>query len=302
MWDKKCEVAKKNNLAADKSHKWYFASKLIKCSCGRSYVSNCGNYGCVGKYHQTDCTNTKSISINAMDSLLWWIAKQEYALFLASKNQETKQQLIDELVIWEQKLNALDKFYAKIDERLANVGWRLDMGDIDRDTYIARKAMIIADKTKIDNDAINIKSEIDRINNILDNEYQVNDDGSWKSWVDDYAIPMLTNTQQLLIELDKISDERKYGIIHQYIKSVHIEHTNILNKKITVNLINYIGLDKELEFTYNSRGKREKAFGELEGFEYIERFKKKSSNTYQDRKEYFKEYQRKLRAKKKGAN
>ena len=304
MWDKKCEIAKANNKATDKSHKIYFASKLIKCECGRSYTasSSVNNYLCIGKYKQYECTNTKGISVNAMDSLLWYLAKQEYALFLASKNQETKQQLIDELVIWEQKLNALDKFYAKIDERLANVGWRLDMGDIDRDTYIARKAMIIADKTKIDNDAINIKSEIDRINNILDNEYQTNEDGSWKSWVDNYAIPMLTNSKQLLIELDKISDERKYDIIHQYIKSVHIEHTNVINKKITVNLVNYIGLDKELVFTYNSRGIRDKAFGELEGFEYLNRFQPTNKKNYGDRKEYFKEYQRKLRAKKKGAN
>ena len=299
MWDKKCEVAKNNNIIVDKSHKMYFAAKLIKCSCGRSYVANSGNYGCVGKYNQTNCTNTKSVSVNAMDSLLWYVAKQEYALFLASKSQETKQRLIDELEIWKQKLNALDKFYSKIKERLDNIGWRLDMGDIDRDTYIARKAMIIADKTKIDNDAINIKSEIDRINNILDNEYKVNEDGSWSSWVDNYAIPMLTNAKQLLVELDKISDERKYDIIHQYIKSVHIEHSNIINKKITVNIVNYIGLDKTLEYTYNSRGNRDKAFGELEGFEYFKRFQPTNKQNYVDRKEYFKEYQRKLRTKKK---
>ena len=307
IWDRKCEVARNNDKAADKSRSnIYFAAKLIKCSCGRSYIAytSTATYLCVGKYHQNGCNNTKGISINAMDSLLWWVAKQEYSMFLASKSQETKQKLVDELVVWEQKLNALDKLYQKINTKLDNIAFLLSDAAITKEVYIARKAKIAAEKNAIDNDAINYQAEIDRINNILSTEYQTNNDGSWISQVDNYITPMLMNQQELLLELDNISDERKYEVIHQYIKSVNVENIDTINKNIVVNLTNYIGLEKELEFKYKSRGKRNKAFTlygqELDGFIYLDRVEPRNKQSYKDRQEYFVNYQRKLRDKKKG--
>ena len=121
IWNRKCNVALANDKAVDKSVKnLYFGAKLIKCACGRCYTAytSTATYLCMGKYHQNGCTNTKGISINAVDSLLWWIAKQEYSMFLASKSQETKQRLVEELEVWQQKLNALDKLYQKNAEKL----------------------------------------------------------------------------------------------------------------------------------------------------------------------------------------
>lgn len=306
MWNQKCDVAKANDKAVDKSKSnIYFGAKLIKCMCGRCYTAYTSNatYLCVGKSQQNGCNNTKGISINAMDSLLWWIAKQEYSMFLASKSQETKQRLVDELVVWEQKLNALDKLYQKINTKLDNIAFLLSDAAITKEVYIARKAKIAAEKNAIDNDAINYQAEIDRINNILSTEYQTNNDGSWISQVDNYITPMLMNQQELLLELDKLTDKRKYDIIHQYIKSVHIEHLDISNKNVTVYLVNYIGLDKELEFKYKSRGKRNKSFTmygqELDGFIYLDRIKPTNQKNYKDRQEYFVNYQRQLREKRK---
>lgn len=297
IWNKKCETAKANDKAVDKSRdNIYFASKLIKCSCGRCYsaFSSTATYICVGKYHQNNCTNTKGISINAMDSLLWWVSREEYAMFLASKSQETKQKLIDELSIWNQKLSALEGLYKKIETKLDNLTFLLGNADITKETYISRKAKVIAEKQEIDNNKVNYQNEIDRINNILSTEYQTNEDGSFKSVVDNYIIPMLTTKDELLIELDNLSDQRKYDIIHQYINCVTINHIDVTNKLIIVNLNNYIGLEKELEFTYKSRGKRNEAFKlygeELENFKYIERFKPTNLRPYEERIAYFKEY------------
>ena len=174
---------------------------------------------------------------------------------------------------------------------------------ISKEVFLARKAKILSEKNAIDNDAINYKNEIDRINNILSTEYQTNDDGSWVSMVDNYITPMLMNQKDLLLELDKLTDNRKYDIIHQYIKSVYVEQIDIINKVVTVNLVNYIGLKKELEFEYKSRGKRDKAFTmygqELDGFVYLDRVKPRNQQTYEERQAYFVEYQRKLRERRK---
>ena len=238
-----------------------------------------------------------------MDSLLWWVAKQEYSMFLANKSQETKQKLIDELAVWKQKLDTLDKLYQKNAEKLER---QIELyGDvlISKEVFLARKAKILAEKNSIDNDAINYQAEIDRINSILNSEYQTNDDGSWKSLVDNYFIPMQIKQSDLLIELDNLPDERKYEVIHQYIKSVNVENIDTINKNIVVNLVNYIGLEKELEFKYKSRGKRDKAFtlygSEIEGFTYFDRVKPRNQQSYKDRQEYFVNYQRQLREKRK---
>ena len=302
IWNKKCETAKANDKAVDKSRdNIYFAAKLIKCDCGRCYsaFSSTATYICVGKYQQSNCTNTKGISINAMDSLLWWIAKKEYAIFLASKSQETKQKLIDELAIWNQKLGALDGLYSKIETKLDNLTFLLGNADITKETYISRKAKVLSEKLEIDNNKVNYQNEIDRINNILSSEYATNEDGSFKSMVDNYIIPMLATKDELLIELDNLSDQRKYDIIHQYINWIQITHIDTINKLIIVNLNNCIGLEKELEFTYKSRGKRNEAFKlygeELEGFQYIERFKPKNQQPYEQRIAYYKEYNKRKR-------
>lgn len=306
IWDRKCDVAVANDKAVDKSKSnIYFGAKIIKCACGRSYVaySSTATYICVAKHRYGDCNNTKGISINAMDSLLWWCAKQEYSMFLANKSQETKERLLQEKEVWKQKLNALDKLYQKNAEKLER---QIELyGDvlITKEVFLARKAKILAEKNEIDNDAINYKNEIERINSILSTEYQTNEDGSWKSYIDNYIAPMLMNQKQLLVELDKLSDERKYDVIHQYIKSVNVEHIDISNKVVTVNLVNFIGLEKELVFEYKTRGKRDKAFTlygeEIEGFIYYDRVKPRNQKTYEERQTYFVEYQRKLRERRK---
>lgn len=296
IWDRKCEVAKANDRSVDKSKSnIYFGAKLIKCPCGRSYIAFTSNatYVCVGKHMGGNCTNTKGMSINAMDSLLWYIAKKEYSMFLAYKNQETIKQLTEEKIIWEQKLNALDKQYQKIDTKLGNIAFLLSDAAITKEVYIARKAKILAEKTEIDNNAINYQSEIDRINSILSTEH-TSENKTLQELVDNYLMPIHLKQQELLLELDKLSDERKYDIIHQYIKSVEIEHIDVCNKNIIVTYNGFIGLEKEVLVKYKSRGKRDKAFSmsndDMEDFKYFERIKPTNQKNYQARIEYFREY------------
>ena len=296
IWDRKCEVARNNDKAVDKSKSnIYFASKLIKCPCGRSYIAytSTATYLCVGKSQQNGCNNTKGMSINAMDSLLWYIAKKEYSMFLAYKNQETIKQLTEEKIIWEQKLNALDKLYQKINTKLDNIAFLFGDAAITKEVYIARKAKILAEKTEIDNNAINYQSEIDRINSILSTEHTT-ENKTLQELVDNYLMPIHLKQQELLTELDKLSDERKYDIIHQYIKSVEIEHIDVCNKNIIVTYNGFIGLEKEVLVKYKSRGKRDKAFSmsndDMEDFKYFERIKPTNQKNYQARIEYFREY------------
>ena len=66
-----------------------------------------------------------------------------------------------------------------------------------------KNTKILTEKLEIDNNKVNYQNEIDRINNILSSEYATNEDGSFKSMVDNYIIPMLATKDELLIEFMK---------------------------------------------------------------------------------------------------
>lgn len=308
LWDKKVETAKNNTTSIDKSPNYFYGAKLIKCDCGSSYVGAIitATYMCKGKYVGKNCNNTKGISINIMDSLLWWCAKQEYSMFLANKSQATKDKLIKEKDIWIHKLNALDSLYNKIQEKLDRQAELYGELAISKEVYQQRKTKILAEKKELDNNAVNYKNEVERIDGILESEY--NSESS--NLIDGYILPMMMKHKELLTELDKLSDKRKYEVVHQFVKEVRINPINQYKKVVTVNLINYIGLERELLFNvYPTKQDKTQCVefvngDKLEGFNFILRFRRKPPKDIEEYRRKQNEYARNSRRKRKekGAN
>lgn len=308
IWEKKIETAKRNATVIDKSPNYFYGAKLIKCDCGSSYVGAIitATYMCKAKYIGKNCNNTKGISINIMDSLLWWCAKQEYAMFLANKSQETKQRLIDEKEVWLQKLNALDSLYNKIQEKLDRQAELYGDLAISKEVYNQRKAKILEEKKELDNNAVNYQNEIERIEGILNAEYNSED----SNLIDGFIAPMMMKNEELLIELDKLSDKRKYEVVHQFIKEARVKPINQYKKIVTVNLINHIGLEREYEFVvYPNRQNKSECVefingDKLEGFNFILRFRRKPPKDIEEYRRKHAEYARNSRRKRKekGAN
>lgn len=308
IWDKKIATAMNNNTVIDKSPNYFYGAKLIKCDCGSSYIGATitATYMCKGKYVGKDCNNTKGISINIVDSLLWWCAKKEYSMFLSNKSQATKDKLIKEKEVWMQKLNTLESLYNKIQEKLDRQAELYGDLAISKEVYQQRKSKILSEKKELDNNTVSYKSEIERIDGILESEY--NSDGN--NLIDGYIIPMMMKNEELLVELDKLSDERKYQIVHQFVKEVRIKPIDQFKKVVTVYLINYIGLERELTFNvYPTKQDKSQCVefingDKLEGFKFVLRFRRKPPKDIEEYRIKHNEYARNSRRKRKekGAN
>ena len=308
IWDKKIETASQNNTVIDKSPNYYFGAKLIKCDCGSSYIgcTTTTTYMCKAKYTGKNCNNTKGISINLMDSILWWCAKQEYASLLSCKSTETKQQLEQEKEVWIQKLNTLESLYNKIQEKLDRQAELYGDLAISKEVYQQRKSKILEEKKELDNNAVNYQNEIERINGILESEYN----SETSNLIDSYILPMVMKQEELLVELDNLSEKRKYEVVHQFVKEVRINTIDQYQKVVTVIMINYIGLERELTFNaYPNRHDKSKCVefingDELEGFNFYLRFRKKAPKDIEQYRIKHNEYARNSRRnkKEKGAN
>lgn len=311
IWENKLEAAKINNTVIDKSPNYFYGAKLIKCDCGASYLGSTttATYLCKGKYVGRNCNNTRGISINIMDSLLWWCAKQEYAGFLVRKSKETKQQLIQEKEVWKQKIDALDSLYQKIEKKEKRNKQMYKDLSIDEDEYKADSIKYKQERIELDNNKIFYQNEIERIDGILESEYSTEfTSGKFEDYVDNTITPMLMKEKELMVELDKLSDKRKYEVVHQFVREVKVQYISNTHKIVTIELVNFIGLDKVITFNvYSSRQDRNKSVEDfegnlLEGFIYLDRIKRKPIKDIEKYRKQHTEYARKYRAKKKGAN
>ena len=309
LWEKKCNQAKLNATSTDKSHYYYYGAKLIKCECGCSYVaqSSTVTYLCKARHVGKPCNNTKNISINVVDSILWYVAKKEYIVFLTSKNLENRKQLEADKEIYKQKLNALQSQYDKLDEKLSRFVELYGELAISKEQYQAIKEKINNERIELDNNKVNYTNEIERIDSLLSTEYVINNEGGVMEWWEHSGLPLYQLTLKLNDELDTLDDKRKYEIVHQFIKSVHIEYINNKQKRITINYMGGIGIEKEVVYNVfpcrqakNTIIEDEKG-NVIEDFQYTARFKKKPIKDIEAYRIKNAEYQRNRRKMKKGA-
>jgi len=309
LWEKKCNQAKLNATSTDKSHYYYYGAKLIKCECGCSYVAQSSTitYLCKARHIGKPCNNTKNISINVVDSILWYIAKKEYIVFLTSKNLENRKQLEADKEIYQQKLNALQSQYDKLDEKLSRFVELYGELAITKEQYQARKEKINIERIELDNHKVNYTNEIERIDSLLSTEYVINNEGGVMEWWEHSGLPLYQLTLKLNDELETLDDKRKYEIVHQFIRSVNVKYINNKQKRITINYMGGIGLEKEVVYNVFPCRQAKNTILEddmgnvIDDFQYTARFKKKPIEDIEAYRIKHNEYVRNYRKKQKGA-
>lgn len=309
LWERKCNQAKLNATSTDKSHYYYYGAKLIKCECGCSYVAQSSTitYLCKARHVGRPCNNTKNISINVVDSILWYIAKKEYIVFITSKNLESRKQLEADKEIYQQKLNALQSQYDKLDEKLSRFVELYGELAISKEQYQARKEKINIERIELDNHKVNYTNEIERIDSLLSTEYVINNEGGVMEWWEHSGLPLHQLTLKLNDELETLDNKRKYEIVHQFIKSVNVEYINNKQKRITINYMGGIGIEKEVVYNvFPCRQSKNTILEDdkgnvIEDFQYLARFQRKPMKDIEAYRIKHNEYARNYRKKQKGA-
>lgn len=256
----------------------YYAKGLIKCAkCGRNYVSRKTSaiYHCGSEVNK--CTNPQ-ISINLMDSLLWYVAITLKSWQMLHKSEEDETNYKQELNINNQKIakiesdiKTVEDGYDIIYELVKRKRITLDKYEADAAKLDKEKEYLLQEKNKL----INKNFEIERVLSNYNN----------KSIVDVDSISQIED------------DTTRFNIIHEVIEKAIIEKVadgvlriEIFQKLLSNTLVYYITTRNRK--IYDSKFNIEQAYKfndeHIIDLNILERYKRKVSETDKEkRKEYY---------------
>lgn len=117
LWDKVEAVRTGNDLGIRKSKEsryTHLAAKILKCKdCGGNYTANDDKYVCYrhskpDRFEDDPCGNSDSIKVEAMDTIIWTVARDEEILARKRYNQASIPSLKERLEVLNQKIEQID--------------------------------------------------------------------------------------------------------------------------------------------------------------------------------------------------
>lgn len=256
----------------------YYAKGLIKCAkCGRNYVSRKTSaiYHCGSEVNK--CTNPQ-ISINLMDSLLWYVAIILKSWQMLHKSEEDETNYKQELNINNQKITKIESDIKTVEDGYDIIYELVKRKRITLDKYEADAAKLDKEKEYLlqeKNKLINKNFEIERVLSNYNN----------KSIVDVDSISQIED------------DTTRFNIIHEVIEKAIIEKVadgvlriEIFQKLLSNTLVYYITTRNRK--IYDSKFNIEQAYKfndeHIIDLNILERYKRKVSETDKEkRKEYY---------------
>lgn len=256
----------------------YYAKGLIKCAkCGRNYVSRKTSaiYHCGSEVNK--CTNPQ-ISINLMDSLLWYVAITLKSWQMLHKSEEDEANYKQELNINNQKITKIESDIKTVEDGYDIIYELVKRKRITLDKYEADAAKLDKEKEYLlqeKNKLINKNFEIERVLSNYNN----------KSIVDVDSISQIED------------DTTRFNIIHEVIEKAIIEKVadgvlriEIFQKLLSNTFVYYITTRNRK--IYDSKFNIEQAYKfndeHIIDLNILERYKRKVSETDKEkRKEYY---------------
>lgn len=179
MWQRSKNRTLSNNKRAVKStRRINFGEKLIICpNCGKFYVAGNTAYRCsansANKYalrEEDRCDFYHCIHISRMDGLLWYIAQNEYAKYMAEDTIEKEKEIDLQLNVLSKKIAVVNNSISKHNEVIERIVESYISGLLSqekRDLKIAKEKetfkAIVQEKARLQNDIerlISIKTEL----------------------------------------------------------------------------------------------------------------------------------------------
>lgn len=259
QFDRCRKIADSNNLNISKTKNVYYAEHLMRCiTCG-SYLSASGSknsYHCYSAYkpegiwnqdyyNKKKCSNKLSISINMLDSLLWYIAIDLEAKFILEASDQRVKELQDKINVVKQKIKTVDTDIKKIDGKLNRASRVYIEGILDEEGFEDTKKQINKEKQELTNEKLQFQEEIvhyeDAIKVLTENyinrqkEIQEAKDKKdnkllyeilrkYRNLDDEKKIRVYANVMEIA------DDHTRYEIIHRQIESVRVENIDVYHK------------------------------------------------------------------------
>lgn len=228
------EVAKHNNVKADKAKNIYYAKNLIKCTCGGHWMGILTNltYFCnkvymdreriANKNAKLKCENRQSININTLDSLLWHICRIREAEYWQTEAKNDMLKFNEQINILKTKIKASDKIIESNNNKISNVVDSFIDNLISKEKRDSKISSIRKEIAEINNNVTKWTNEIKRYNELISEINKRIYDGV------DEEIQMM----KLIDEVNNITDDKqRFDIIHRHIKEIHINKDSFEGKE-----------------------------------------------------------------------
>lgn len=229
------EIARNNNTTADKTKNIYYANKLIVCKDCGCYWSASGSkvsYHCYDAfnvmrkydhYKTPQCKNRKSISINIMDSLLWYVAKDAELDYIMNAASEDKQKYEERINILEQKISFVKVRLEDLDKKRDRIVESYIDGDLTKEKRDDKFRILDEKRKEILLEQTSFQNEKEHLKFLLEDirlEYDIDDVSK--------ITGHLERTMSLEEKIASISDdEERSRIIHRHIQEITIENREI---------------------------------------------------------------------------
>ncbi len=219
----------------------YYADHLIRCeSCGgiwsasgskvryRCYNSAIANSIWDYEYqgNRTKCTNKTGISINVLDSLLWYVGQRvecDYILNTAKEDREKYQEQINEL---EAKLSVVGSRLEEIDVKRERVADAYVDGLYSKSKRDEKLARLDEEKRDIQRRKLEMETSLSHLELLLSDvvsKYNLDDISSTVNALEQY--------DKLFTQISQIEDDKeRRDLIHRHVKEVRVRDSQVMYK------------------------------------------------------------------------
>ena len=230
QFDRCREIAKNSSTKLGTKENIYLAKSLIVCpECGsRMFASQTGrfvyrchhafgkNYAANPNVNPKECSNRTVISVNAIDSLLWYLAIELESQYLWGSAMDDVAQFNAKIAVIQEKIDAIQPRLADIEGKRERILSLFIDGDISKEIKTKRIVELDSQKLEIMKQQIQYEKDIayfkERIEDIM-RLYAIKGDS---------AVDITDDLSTLLDVKGKIekteSDEERSRLIHKHIK------------------------------------------------------------------------------------
>ncbi len=251
QFDKCRTIAKQNNTNLSKAKNIYFADHLVRCSsCGAfwSATGSKASYHCAAaykspslwnyEYHRKErCTNKSSISINVLDSVLWFVAIEKEAQYMEQATEDTINEYNRQIDKIKDKLHFIEPRLKELEAKKGRLHEVYIDGGISKDNYHRKLNELQISNNEIKSEEIGYRDELKRIGKMI-NQLKELEQSRPFSMSDltnffDGKVDKLQTSYPFIHSKNKLSiaqikdDKVRYEIIHRQIKSIDIVPTKI---------------------------------------------------------------------------
>ena len=230
------DIAAKRNTSYGKVSNVYYAKSLIVCpECGSKMSAYTGSryaYRCNNAYQPADgtyskvvnnwkdCSSKTVISINALDSLLWYLAVEQESQYLWGSAMEDISQFEAKIATIQAKIDAIQPRLKDLESKRSRIVMAFLDGDINKEFKTKKTVELDAQKLEIMKQQIAYEKDIDYF------KERIEDIRRLYAVSGDDATAVADGVETIMDVKEKIekteNDEEKSRLVHKHIKQIQI--------------------------------------------------------------------------------